>query len=104
MNTFTISYAASLLAATPAAYLVPGRRRRLKGLTDEQMNLMQRESASLDREFRLVEATYASDHLDLVLGKGYVAKLLANRKVERFMTGHYPELLAELAHGVRGSD
>ena len=82
MNKFTASYAHSLLAATPQAELVePSKPRRIKGLTEKQMLLMQRESANLDRQFKLVEQTYGNDHLDLVLVNGYVAKVLANARV-----------------------
>lgn len=51
MNKFTASYAQSLLAATPQAELVePSKPKRIKGLTEKQMLLMQRESAKLDRQ------------------------------------------------------
>lgn len=96
MNKFTTSYAQSLLAATPRAELVePSKPRRIKGLTEKQMLLMQRESANLDRQFKLIEQTYGNDHLDLVLVNGYVAKLLANARVVKFLTQHYAEILAE---------
>jgi hypothetical protein len=46
MNNFTISYAKTLLAATPEPQLVPGKRARTpKGVTEEQLNLMRREGA-----------------------------------------------------------
>jgi hypothetical protein len=44
MNKYTISYAKSLVAATPQAQLA-----------DEQTALMERESASLKREFRIAD-------------------------------------------------
>jgi len=71
MNKFTVSYAKTLLAGTPDNQLVAGRRRRpkAKGVTDEQLSIMQRESATLDREFRVIEESYGLDHLDLVLPK-----------------------------------
>ena len=56
---------------------------------------MQRESANLDRQFKLIEQTYGNDHLDLVLVNGYVAKLLANARIVKFLTQHYAEILAE---------
>jgi len=43
---------------------------KTNGVTDEQLSLMQRESANLDREFRLIEESYGADHLDLVLAIG----------------------------------
>jgi hypothetical protein len=39
---------------------------------------MERESMSLQREFRLAEKSYGADHLDLVLANGYVGQLLSN--------------------------
>jgi RepB plasmid partitioning protein/ParB-like nuclease family protein len=96
MNRFTASYAQSLLAATPQAELVePSKPRRIKGLTEKQMLLMQRESAKLDRQFKLIEQTYGNDHLDLVLVNGYVAKLIANARIVKFLTQHYAEILTE---------
>mgnify|MGYP000930297911 CR=1 FL=1 len=74
MNKFTASYAQSLLAATPQTMLVePSKKKRIKGLTDKQMQLMQRESANLDRQFKLIEQTYGNDHLDLVLVNGMLS-------------------------------
>lgn len=96
MNKFTINYARTLLAATSDSQLVPGRKpRQVKGLTDEQLAVMQRETANLDREFRLVEQSYGADHLDLVLAKGYLAKLVGNERVARFLDQYHREILAE---------
>lgn len=96
MNKFTANYAQSLLVATPQAQLVePDKPKRPKGLTDKQVALMQRELANLDREFKLLEQSYGTDHLDLVLVNGYVGKLLGNAKVVRFLAQHYAEILVE---------
>ena len=96
MNKFTSNYAQSLLAATPQTQLIDPRKvRRIKGLTDKQITLMQRESANLDRQFKLIEKSYGTDHLDLVLVNGYVAKLIGNVKVVRFLAQHYSEILLE---------
>ena len=96
MNKFTSNYAQSLLAATPQTQLIdPHKVRRIKGLTDKQITLMQRESANLDRQFKLIEKSYGADHLDLVLVNGYVAKLIGNVKVVRFLAQHYSEILLE---------
>jgi hypothetical protein len=96
MNMFTISYARSLLAATPEAQLAPGKRRfKPRGVTDEQLSLMQRESASLDREFRLIEETYGADHLDVVLARGYLTRLVGNARIARYLEQHHKEILSE---------
>lgn len=56
---------------------------------------MERESASLAREFKVAEQTYGTDHLDLVLAVGYLSKLLRNGKVVGYLTKHSQELLFE---------
>jgi hypothetical protein len=52
------------------------------------MLLMQGESAKLDRQFKLIAQTYGNDQLDLVLVKGYLAKLLGNAGIVKFLTQH----------------
>ena len=74
----------------------PNKPKRVKGLSEKQMALMQRESANLDRQFKLIEKSYGTDHLDLVLVNGYVAKLLGNARIVRFLAHHYAEILVEL--------
>ena len=95
MNRYSTGYAKSLVAATPEDQLIAGRRKIIKGLTTEQIALMERESASLDREFKLVEQTYGADHLDLVLATGYVNRLLSNARVVRYLAQRHPEILEE---------
>jgi hypothetical protein len=96
LNKYTINYARSLLAATPQAQLIDTQKPKvLKELTDTQIALMERESANLDREFKMVEQSYGTDHLDLVLAKGYLAKLLGNPRVVRYLVQHHQEILTE---------
>jgi hypothetical protein len=96
MNRYTISYARSLLAATPQAHLVDTQKPKIvKGLSDDQMALMERESANLGREFKMAEQSYGTDHLDLVLAKGYLTKLLGNARVIRYLAEHHQEILSE---------
>jgi hypothetical protein len=56
---------------------------------------MERESANLDREFKMAEQSYGTDHLDLVLAKGYLAKLLGNARVVRYLAQHHQQFLSE---------
>ena len=104
MNKFTTSYARSLVAATPQAQLVElDKPKRVRGLSDEQIAMMERESVSLQREFRIAEKSYGADHLDLVLSNGYVGKLLGNARVVRYLAQHHRDILTEfqkLAAGV----
>lgn len=96
MNNYTISYARSLVAATPQAQLAQDYRpKTIKGLSPEQLAVMERESANLEREFRIVEQSYGTDHLDLVLANGYLGKLLGNARVVRYLAQHEQEILRE---------
>lgn len=45
---------------------------------------MQREMSNLQGQYKLVEQTYGEDVLNLVLAKGYVLKLLANKSVLKY--------------------
>lgn len=96
MNKFTTNYAKSLVAATPQAQLVEqDKPKHVKGLSDEQIAMMERESVSLQREFRIAEKSYGADHLDLVLTNGYIAKLLSNARVVRYLAQHHQDILTE---------
>ncbi|TBY68966.1 chromosome partitioning protein ParB [Rhizobium leguminosarum bv. viciae] len=94
MNKYTISYAQSLVAATPDAMLLRPKK-KIGDLTAQQVSLMEQESATLDRDFKTLEQDYGTDHLDLVLSSGYVTKLLGNAKIVRFLAQFYPDMLAE---------
>ncbi len=97
MNKYTASYAKQMVAATPQAQLTDqSKPKSVKGLTSEQLALMERESANLEREFKVIEDSYGSDHLDLVLAKGYLVKILGNSRVVRHLTQHHQEILTEL--------
>jgi hypothetical protein len=95
MNRYSTSYAKSIVAGTADDQLVDGVGKTVRGLTSEQVALMERESAELDREFKLIEQSYGADHLDLVLATGYVTRLLTNVRVVRHLAQHHSELLSE---------
>lgn len=95
LNRFSMSCAKSLVASSPQSDLVSGERKSGKGLTDEQLEHMERESANLDREFKLIEQEYGTDHLDLVLATGYLCRLIDNVRIVHHLARYHPEVLAE---------
>ena len=96
INNITVPYAQALMAATPSNLLMgDAKPRKLGGATPEQMAKMEREMGNLQGQFKLVEQSYGQDVLNLVLAKGYLAKLLDNEAVIRFLTKNQPELLIE---------
>jgi len=95
-NNLTVSYAEAMLVATPTESLVDGKKpQKLSGVTQEQMARMEREMANLQGQYKMVEQTYGQDVLNLVLARGYLAKLLENRQVARYLKQRQPEVLAE---------
>ena len=94
MNKFSVSYAKSLVAASPDSMLAAPKK-KIAGLSEDQILLMERESATLDREFRAIEHDYGADHLDLVLAIGYVTRIMTNARVVRHLAEFYPDILSE---------
>ena len=95
-NNVTVSYAEALLVATPAALLVEGKKpSKLSGVSPEQMAKMEREMSNLQGQYKLVEQTYGQDVLNLVLAKGYLAKLLENESARQYVSQRHPDLMSE---------
>jgi len=61
------------------------------------MAKMEREMTNLEGQFKMVEQSYGQDVLNLVLAKGYLAKLLDNEVVIRFLTQNQPDILSEFS-------
>ena len=96
MNCYTASYAQSLLAATPQSQLVDSEKpKRVKRLSVKQMTLMERESINLDREYKLVEESHGTNHLNFVIACGYLRKLLSNDRVVNYLTQNHADFLPE---------
>ena len=95
-NNFTSSYAKALLAATRQPDLArPDKPKKIGGMTPEQMARMEREMASLNQDFKALEASYGDDVLHLVIASGYLARLIGNPEIERFLKARHPEILEE---------
>lgn len=95
-NNVTVNYAEALLVATPANLLVDGKKvSKLIGISPEQMARMEREMANLQGKYKLIEQNYGQDVLNLVLARGYLAKLLTNPSVRKYIGQHQPEVLEQ---------
>ena len=95
-NNITSAYAEAMLVATPANLLVDGQKpQRMTGVSQEQIAKMEREMSNLQVQYKSVEQTYGQDVLHLVLAKGYLAKLLENKSVSRYLLQREPEVYAE---------
>ena len=93
-NNFSHGYSKALLAATRQTDLVhPDQPKKIAGLSVEQMARMEREMATLQQDFKEVEASYGDDVLHLVIATSYLAKLLENPTISRYLARHHGDLL-----------
>ncbi len=60
------------------------------------MMKMEREMSNLQGQYKVVEQTYGQDVLNLVLAKGYLARLLENELVRQYLQAQQADLLCEL--------
>lgn len=97
-NNFTLMFAKALLVATPEKQIVDPRKRKkadTSAVTTDQLARMERELANLQSQVKSVEDTYGVDNLHLTVAKGYIAKLLENARVVRWLAQNRQEYLSE---------
>lgn len=95
---FTAVFARALLVATSENQLVPEARSKPREASSakEQIARLERELVSLQSQIKSVEDDYGIDNLHLTVAKGYVAKLLGNARVVRWLAQNRHEYLSEL--------
>lgn len=94
---YSVPYAKALFAATPAEMLVePEKHKAVRGLSPEQIAKMEKEMDGLQRDLKAVEESHGNQVLNLVLARGYLAKLFANNRVARYLDQHHPDIFREL--------
>jgi hypothetical protein len=95
-NNYSVSYATAILVGTPQAQLVdPATPKRMKGMTAEALARMEGELSRLQQSITSIQDTYGQDHLHLTVVKGYLAKLVGNPKVAKYLEKRQPEFLSE---------
>jgi len=96
VNNFSATYAEALMAATPAGQLVdPAQPKKVRGLSMDQIARMEQEMSLVQSRFKAIEQGYNRNVMQLVLARGYVAKLLGNDAVARWLGRHQPEVRDE---------
>jgi hypothetical protein len=95
-NNYSVAYASAILAGTPQSQLVDSSKPKLlKRMTPEAMARMEGELARLQESFTSIQHTYGQDHLQLTVIKSYVAKLLGNARIVRYLMQNRPDFMAE---------
>jgi hypothetical protein len=95
-NNYSVAYASAILAGTPQSQLVDADKPKLvKGVTPEAMERMERELGRLQQSITSIQDSYGKDHLQLTVVRGYLARLLGNGRIVRYLMQHRPEFMAE---------
>ena len=96
VNNYSVLYAKALVASTSPDELVDGAKPKPpQAVSLEQITRAERELANLQHDIKRIEATFGSDHLNLVLAVRHVESLLRNAAIDRFLVKHHPEVRAE---------
>ena len=94
---FSVPYVNALVAATRPDMLVdPDKHKIVEGLTPKQVAKMEKEMEVLQRDLGLIEESHGNQVLNLVLACGYLAKLLGNTRVARYLGQHHADIFREL--------
>jgi len=95
-HNYTVPFAKALLAATPnSEFRESQKKKKIEGLSSEEMARMEKETEGLAKDIKIVKESYGKDMLNLVLTCGYLSRMLENGKVVSFFSSHYPDILGE---------
>ncbi len=95
-NNYSVAYISAILAGTPQAQLVEANKpKRVKGVTPQAIARMEKELARLQEGITQIQDSYGQDHLQLTVLRGYVARLLGNARIVRYLMQNRPEFLPE---------
>jgi RepB plasmid partitioning protein/ParB-like nuclease domain len=98
-GTYTIPFAKALLAVTRPELLEESPSNASKKLDAGSMaarSMLEEENGFLLRDLKSVEESYGTDVLMLTVSCGYLAKLLKNHKIERYLSRHHGDILQTL--------
>lgn len=94
---FTSAFAKAILAATPQMQLEarPATSRRSRNELTGQLGKLERELALLQANVTQTDEHYGIEHLHLTVSTAYIATLMGNENVSRWMAGRHPELAVQ---------
>lgn len=95
MNSYSSGFVQTMLDATKPADLLVQPKPKGKGLSPEQVERMQTEMTDLQSRIREIETSYGAENLKLVLASGYIASLIENPHIRRFLDQRHKEIFTE---------
>jgi ParB-like chromosome segregation protein Spo0J len=94
---FTSAFARAILAATPLEQFEqsPGTRKKSENEVATQLAKLERELATLQATVAQTDERYGIEHLHLTVSAAYVATLMNNEHVSRWLKGRHPDFAAQ---------
>ena len=99
-SVFSSSFARALFYATKPDMLVKPQKARKKSTTPETAtNLFTQESETILRDLKSLEAELGKEALTLTVFRGYIRRLVANPRVQRYLERKHRDILEVLRSG-----
>lgn len=96
-SNYSRRFAQALLLGTRADFLNGGPQPRVaKGVDPTQKAMLEQETDTLLKEFKTVEKSYGADILTLGVCCRYLERMLANVRIQKYLSKRYPEILLQL--------
>jgi RepB plasmid partitioning protein/Response regulator receiver domain len=96
-GTFSTLFAKSLLAGTRPEFLVQATRRpKVEATSVAAQEMLSRETEQLIKDLKAVEESYGTDVLTLTVCRGYLKRMLANPRIEKYLSRNYVDLFDAL--------
>jgi hypothetical protein len=94
---FTSAFARAIVAATPGEQLeqATGARRNPENETVSQLARLERELATLQATVARTDERYGIEHLHLTVSAAYIATLVGNENVSRWLRERHPDFAAQ---------
>jgi ParB-like chromosome segregation protein Spo0J len=99
--TFSVAFAEALLSVTPPELLVkPKRKPRISPGSPAAREMLQLETERLFKDLKMIEENYGKDVLTLTVWSAYVKKILANPKLEDYLSRNHSDLNQALKQAI----
>ncbi len=96
MNNYVAGYAEAMVMGTPQHQLVnPDDPKKKKGMSVEDIERMESEMESLERDLKAVTDNYTENMFTLQTAQTYIKNLLKNAKVVRYLNANHSEIYSE---------
>lgn len=92
-NNYSVSYAKALYTSSKKENLNnPEKNKFPKGMTQEDIERMQKEMESVNNEFKTIQESHGKDVLVLIVSQKYIKRLLGNSNIVRYLSKKYLDI------------